>query len=153
MRNRAGAPLEEQVFYRSKNDATLFSVRDAMEHVRATLKQRAVDDVTLSSIEIVVTEVLNNIVEHALTEGSGWFELSCEIKKNELSFHIEDNGLEMPLGRLPEGIPPETHGPRCSLPEGGWGWSLVHTLANDLRYQRNGSINHVRFTISRIKPS
>lgn len=153
MRDRAADQHAECVSYRSENDVTLFGVRDAMEHLRALLKQRKVDDLTLSSVEIVVTEVLNNIVEHALSAVPGWFELHCSVSKHDLEFQITDNGREMPFGRLPEGIPPDIKGPWCELPEGGWGWSLVHTLTDDLHYQRNDSLNHVSFTISRIKLS
>lgn len=153
MRDRAADQPAECVSYRSQNDVTLFGVRDAIEHLRALLKQKRVDDLTLASVEIVVTEVLNNIVEHALSAVTGWFELRCAISKHDLAFQITDNGREMPFGRLPAGIPPDIKGPRHELPEGGWGWSLVHTLADDLHYQRNDSLNHVSFTISRIKPS
>jgi len=61
---------------------------------------------------------------------------------------LRDNGRPMPRGRLPRtampGLPPQP-GPETleSLPEGGFGWFLIRTLARDLCYSREMGTNRL----------
>lgn len=139
--------------FRSPDAPSLLDVRAAMLALTSQLRLHALDDAMMSSVEIAVTEVLNNIIEHALSgQDKDWFRLSCEIGSHGVDFHISDNGSPMPLYQLPDAPPPDIQAPRDTLPEGGWGWSLVRTLTTNLAYQRlsNGQVdatNNVHFCI------
>jgi serine/threonine-protein kinase RsbW len=123
-------------------------VRSAVRAMREHLLHSGCNTIDTTTAEIVVVEILNNVVEHALADQpEGWFRLTYRANKHRLLFHVEDNGCEMPLGHLPEGVPPRIPSSRRKLPEGGWGWSLIRTLADQLTYQRINHINHVSFSI------
>lgn len=112
------------------------------------LAQQSLGFAALTSAEIVVTEVLNNIVEHALpTTKSGWFSLKCWRCDRFLRFEIADNGTAMPQNRLPAGLAPNVDTALEDLPEGGWGWSMVRSLTQELSYQRVEPVNTLTFSI------
>ncbi len=103
---------------------------------------------TISSVEIILAEILNNIVEHAIYQmPEGWFYVECKTTETTMLFQVRDNGCPMPNNALPKGRPPNINRTIEKLPEGGWGWSLVHTLAENLTYVRTKQINHVTFNV------
>lgn len=119
-----------------------------MIHLRAVLVDAEVSQLDISRIEIVVTEILNNIVKHAQRElDQGWFEVQCSFRKEGFHFACRDNGAPMPNGTPPGGVMPEFNPSKNDLPEGGWGWSLVRALSANLSYVRNDDINLVSFRI------
>ena len=96
-------------------------------------------------IEIVLAEVLNNIVEHAYAERQG--EITIEVSKGPagIGCRILDTGAAMPGLALPEGtLAP--HDPD-DLPEGGFGWFLIRSLTEDLRYSRQSGMNELSFRL------
>lgn len=99
--------------------------------------------------EIVLAEVLNNIVEHALAGRgvSGTIHLECRTLGAALSFEVVDNGIPLPGGTCPTRSMPQL-GKFEELPEGGFGWALVRILASELDYQRENGRNHLKFRIA-----
>ncbi|WP_380055692.1 ATP-binding protein [Falsihalocynthiibacter sp. SS001] len=134
-------------------------VSDAMD-VRATIlkllaKLRALNfsEADCSKVELVVAEVLNNIVEHAYPDGGrGTIRLRIDFQESALAFEVVDHGLPMPNRSLPSAhIPKLENG--ANLPEGGWGWMLIHELSHDLSYVRTGCENRLRFCLGyRCRP-
>ncbi|PKP80225.1 MAG: ATP-binding protein [Alphaproteobacteria bacterium HGW-Alphaproteobacteria-2] len=91
-----------------------------------------------ATVELVLAELLNNVVEHACATLPGRvIGLELWSGRGGLACRITDDGRPMPGGRLPRQWmpPPET------LPEGGFGWPLVTALARDLAYRRDGGQN------------
>lgn len=127
---------------------TALAVRAALKELIATLAAEGRDDYLRSTTEIVLGEILNNIVEHAYgPDRQGEVELCCESGQDALWFTIRDHGAPMPGLCLPPGRPAPVDGARQDLPEGGFGWFLVHRLADDLEYCRDAGCNRLRFAI------
>jgi serine/threonine-protein kinase RsbW len=100
------------------------------------------------TVEIVLAEVLNNIVEHAYAEGTGPIRLGLDPVPQGTRWSVEDEGLPMPGGALPAGnLPAPT-----DLSEGGFGWHLIRSLTQDLAYQRIGRVNRLTFVIPSEPP-
>ncbi|MDR0809318.1 MAG: ATP-binding protein [Gemmobacter sp.] len=94
--------------------------------------------------EIVLAEVLNNIVEHAYALVPGGVEVTIRLLERGLCCCIRDHGAPMPGLELPPGQPVD-----CSdeLPEGGFGWFMIRSLARNLRYCRGGRWNELCFLL------
>lgn len=95
--------------------------------------------------QTVLAEVLNNIVEHAYAERQGDIVLELHVDPTGLVCHVTDHGAPMPDECLPSGRPPCPQ----DLPEGGYGWFLIRSLARDLTYRRVDGQNQLSFRIAR----
>ena len=96
--------------------------------------------------EIVLAEVLNNVVEHAYARHSGDITLVLRGTGRGLACELTDRGAAMPGLTLPVGAFQDL-GEVEDLPEGGFGWYLIRTLVEDLRYERRGDENHLSFLL------
>ena len=129
------------------------SVRCALLQVMAGLHPLAAPSDLRSELELVLAEVLNNIVEHAYAGGQDaacpgdGIDMQITFLPDMLLFHISDQGTAMPGGQLPAGKQARLSVPLETLPEGGFGWFLIHALTRDLTYCREGSHNRLRFSL------
>jgi len=96
--------------------------------------------------QIVLAEALNNIVEHAYANHDGQIEVALHVSPPDLVCEITDSGLAMPEGALPAGTLTPLEQVQ-NLPEGGFGWYLIRTLARDLHYRRDGGRNLLSFRL------
>ena len=119
------------------------AVRTALSEIMAGLSTLKLGQEELGTVEIVLAEALNNIVEHAYPEGSpaGSVDVDCMHQANGLHFTVTDEGLPMPGGQLPLGLQADIDVDMMDLPEGGFGWFLIKDLAKDVVYKRNGDRN------------
>ena len=119
------------------------AVRQGLKSLFESLMLRRLDEADRGKAEIVLAEALNNIVEHAYADGAGEIELTISVNQRGLSCRIVDHGAPMPQGTLPSGqlAAPET------LPEGGFGWHLIRSLSEDLRYARIAGQNQLTFRL------
>ncbi len=125
------------------------SVRNAIQSVKLVIGYLIKSTDELTSIEIVLTEVTNNIVEHAYQKTGGKpIDLRVSHHQFGVKFEFVDRGLAMPNGEIPEDVPQDHDGPVADLPEGGFGWSLIRRLASGLEYSRVGDENHLRIYFS-----
>ena len=125
--------------------SSLIAVRQALVQLRVRLGPLNISDDLFGSIEIVLAEALNNIVEHAYRDDEGVIELEITHVDDQLIFRVVDDGLEMPGGQVPIGTIKDYPSDPERLPEGGFGWFLIHDLTNNLSYQRSGSRNILMF--------
>jgi serine/threonine-protein kinase RsbW len=97
------------------------------------------------TIELVLAEALNNIVEHAYARHpqSGKIAIRCLHRGDGLHVRILDWGRAMPGGQAPIGPAPDAAAEVMDLPEGGFGWFLIRDLAKDVRYTRAGDQNQL----------
>jgi len=110
------------------------------------VRQMSADEA--GTMELVLAEVLNNIVEHAFAEaGPGQIELTISRDTLGLLCRVEDDGAPMPNGMLPAGRLPSNAVPVDDLPEGGFGWFLIRDLTRELSYVRDGSRNLLMFRL------
>ncbi len=121
------------------------AVRQALTRILAdpALCNRTAD--LRSRAEIVLAEVLNNIVEHAYAEAPGQITLEMSLRPDKVECSICDTGAQMPGLALPEGKLASRD--PDNLPEGGFGWFLIRSLTEDLRYARQNDANHLYFCL------
>lgn len=120
-------------------------VREVLGQVNAGLAARGTIPDAMGRVELVLAEVLNNIVEHAYADIRGKIALQLAQGDQALSCRVADDGRPMPDGRLPAGRLPRDDA--AELPEGGFGWHLIRSLARDLCYARTGGQNVLTFRI------
>jgi len=125
------------------------AVRQALQKIFVGLNPLALNAEEISTIELVLAEALNNIVEHAYPDAlvQGAIHIRCRAKADGLHFTIIDQGNPMPNGQLPQGIPQNIDTELADLPEGGFGWCLINDLAKDVHYQRIGRENRLDLRI------
>lgn len=103
----------------------------------------------VGSVEIVLAEALNNIVEHAYNEQkTGEVRLVIKQRRSGLLFEISDKGTPMPNGRAPLGNHPMSEFNNDPMPEGGFGWFLIRELVRDLIYDRRDEENFLIFRMT-----
>lgn len=123
-------------------------VRRTLVHVRRHLLAQCHSKETVGKAEIVLAEIMNNIVEHALPGvPDGQISLNCRAVPGGWAFAICDNGREMPGGVIPGPRLPDIGTSLQDLPEGGFGWALVHMLSTDIAYERIAGQNCLSFRL------
>lgn len=124
-------------------DTGPMAVREALDKVFDALGPFALDVEEKGTIELVLAEALNNVVEHAYPEpgSTGKIDVSAHMLDNGLAFKIQDRGKAMPDGHAPLGTQADLDVDLSDLPEGGFGWFLIRDLAKDVMYERVGGTN------------
>lgn len=120
--------------------------RAALIEICAHLAAAGLDDDDLGTVELVLAEVLNNIVEHSYGPDGGPVRLRLELTGACLACEVIDHGGSMPGGQVPQPVLPPL-APPAPLPEGGFGWHIVRCLVSELAYDREPGGNRLRFTI------
>ncbi len=122
-------------------------VRDALA---AVLERFAplISSEDCGTLELVLAEVLNNIVEHGYvgTE-AGLIDLSIVRDKRGLSCSVRDDGTPLPADHLIRNLETHKRPEPIDLPEGGFGWFLIRDLAEDLGYARSENSNLLAFRL------
>lgn len=127
-------------------DARDGEVRLTLARITAVLVGLGIPPDDRASVEIVLAEILNNIVEHGYAPGDPgpiWIALLMEPAAVQVT--ISDFGRPLPAALLNPAEPPDPQ----SLPEGGFGWFLIHSLTTDLRAGRTGTLNRLSFRLPR----
>ncbi|MDP7150525.1 MAG: ATP-binding protein [Paracoccaceae bacterium] len=101
------------------------------------LAQNAVPAERQADIEIAMAEALNNVVEHGGLRPRQKIEVLARVTGAGVRIAIIDRGRAYPKGTVPESASPNF----AELPEGGFGWMLIHTLTQTLRYHRSAGTN------------
>lgn len=128
--------------------STPLAVRDALHSTLSGLRSLNLTDAEAMTVELVLAEVMNNIVEHSyLDDRTGMIEFQVVHGADGLMCTVLDDGHEMPDGNPPVGLPPDPDQPIQMQPEGGFGWFLIRTLAEDLVYRRDGNRNRLSFRL------
>lgn len=123
--------------------ATELDVRAAIQHLLAAMPVCGLTLDARGTAEIVLVETLNNIVEHAYAGEVGEIDLRLQLEGPFLLVEVVDFGKPLPQEALPAKSLPD-----CDLlPEGGFGWFLIHSLSQDLRYQRKSGSNLLTFRL------
>lgn len=124
--------------------ATELAVRDLLIRIRDWLRAHALDDETCSTVQLVLAEALNNIVEHAYRpDAPGAIRLDLRLGTERLNCVLSDHGSALPGGVLPGGTLPDHDVARDALPEGGFGWFLIRDLTDRLDYRRDAGWSHL----------
>ena len=126
------------------------AVREALAKVLEGLGPLDLDIEEAGTIELVLAEALNNIVEHAYAPvaGVGPIRIGCLHKKDGLHLRIKDEGVALPDEHVPLGKVANLNTEIEDLPEGGFGWFLIQDLAKDVRYRRIGNENELSLRLA-----
>lgn len=128
---------------------TEIAVRKGLADAIASLRVLNLSDEEYGTIELVLAEVMNNIVEHAYADATdGIIELAIQPKERGLYCTLNDNGHPMPEGTAPLGSLSTLSSELDDLPEGGFGWFLIRDLARDLEYEHKSGKNKLTFRIA-----
>ncbi|MEO9823328.1 MAG: ATP-binding protein [Paracoccaceae bacterium] len=129
-------------------------VRRIIHQTTEALSKNGLSAEAVGSVEIVLAEALNNIVEHAYEEEApGDINLVIKQRRSSLLFEISDKGNAMPNGRAPLGNHPMSEFNNDPMPEGGYGWFLIRELVRDLIYDRRDDQNFLIFRMAIESPS
>lgn len=129
--------------------ATYRWVRRAIHEAMDALESCELTAEEMSSVEIVLAEALNNIVEHAYpADQPGDIHMTLRLRGSGLLVEIRDSGRPMPQGRAPIGNHPMTETDGDPMPEGGYGWFLIRELVRDLIYDRADGENFLIFRLA-----
>jgi serine/threonine-protein kinase RsbW len=144
-----GAPLsaEASAIWKRRLNATPEEVRLSLEGIRAWAAAQVCEDL-VGTLELVLAEVLNNVVEHAHAGMmAGEIDLRVMPERGGFRCIVIDQGGPMPGGTLPPGRMPRSTVPLALLPEGGFGWAIVRRLSGALSYQRSGGRNRLELLV------
>lgn len=125
------------------------AVREALAKLLAGLGPLQLDVDEEGTVELVLAEALNNIVEHAYAEGDkgGPISIICTHQMDGLHLRIEDEGARLENDQLPPGTAQNLDVSTNNLPEGGFGWFLIRELAKDINYQRMAGGNQLELRL------
>lgn len=129
--------------------ATELQVRDALQAVKQQTIAWDLSEDACSSVEIVLAEALNNVVEHAYVDTpDGIITIDCAFNGAGMTIVICDQGRP-----VPEAVFMQHRGllkavDATELPEGGFGWGLIHELTHELKVSRIGKTTLLSLTIN-----
>ncbi|WP_135449458.1 ATP-binding protein [Tabrizicola caldifontis] len=123
------------------------SVRAALRSILAAPPVSEIAPRHRQTVELVLAEVLNNVAEHAYAPATGHVAIFLMRFSGGLVCEVIDNGAPMPNGTAPAGRLPEFDLSGGDLPEGGFGWYLIRSLACEITYRRQRGTNRLGFTI------
>ncbi|MCQ0091927.1 ATP-binding protein [Roseovarius sp. M141] len=135
--------------------ATERAISAGLADMRSFLEASGLDADACGTAEIVLAEALNNIAEHAFAmTTAGTISVTLAPGQRTLTAQIVDTGAALPGLGPPAGQLPPFGATTSSLPEGGFGWFLIQTLTECLRYKRHDEQNHLclRFAFSSSAP-
>ncbi|MCU0855308.1 MAG: ATP-binding protein [Rhodobacteraceae bacterium] len=125
------------------------SIRDALGEVRERLARMSLLEEEITTIEVVLAEVMNNVAEHAYAwRRDGQMILGLRQTRDGILISVTDEGLPMPDEELPFGERLDPSLPIGDMPEGGFGWLIIRQLARDVAYVREGGVNQLSLRIA-----
>jgi len=137
-------PKEARCFT-GKTGAIRGLVREIMHYLELALPD---NPEMRGNAELVLAEALNNIEEHGYAGTSGMpVQVSVSVLGDVIQVATRDFGTPMPGLTIPPIHLPETEVPQDALPEGGFGWFLIHSLAPNPSYTRRGNTNRLFFRL------
>lgn len=127
--------------------ADSLAVRSALRAALARFLRQISED-EAGTLELVLAEVLNNIVEHGYAAGApGHISLRIARDRQELACAVTDDGVPLPASCLERRLRPDAAMNSLFLPEGGFGWFLIHDLTCGLSYRREAGRNMLSFCL------
>lgn len=122
-------------------------VTKTVQAVQSWLCDHRVGPDHIDNIALVLAEALNNVIEHAFVYAEdGQISLKIWIDTDAVCFTLVDDGAAM--AGIPAKQEMSTHVVALEdLPEGGFGWFLIHSLSNNLLYERKGAQNELTVSV------
>ena len=134
---------------RGRIPATEQAVSAVLARLGRTLAAMGAGEEARAEILLALGEILNNVVEHSvagLTDPHVHLDMAREGQR--LLVEIVDHGRPLPPSLLSApSLPamPDDPADIDALPEGGFGWFIIHRLAREMTYEREGGANVLSF--------
>ena len=106
------------------------------------------DDGLRDTVALVLAEILNNIAEHAVPDQGADIRLVVRAARDRLHVVTEDSGRALPTRLLGSAELPDMGQTVDDLPEGGFGWFIIHSLVDDMVYERTEGRNRLSFSFA-----
>jgi serine/threonine-protein kinase RsbW len=120
------------------------------EAVRGALLELHASKETVESVELCVTEAVNNAIERRRpSERGNRVEVQVSLEDDALRIVIGDRGDPPPAGPATLSFDPQD---RASWPEGGMGLYLIHQLMSDVQYKSDPTCNVIHMSCSLKMP-
>ncbi len=127
-----------------KATATQLSSPKALDQIRRALLTYPIAPEICPDIEIALVEALNNIIEHAYSDRKDdLVEVTVALGDRHIKLTLQDRGRALPEQTVPDCHLPDCNVPLADLPEGGFGWFLIHSLTESITYRREGCVNRL----------
>ncbi|SFJ11998.1 ATP-binding protein [Jannaschia pohangensis] len=124
------------------------SVSEALADLRHLLIERGYCEEVCANALIVLGEVLNNIVEHALPEiPDAVISLNVMEAGRRLMLETCDSGRPLPPNLMQAPNQPVISDRIDDMAEGGFGWFIIHSLVEDMVYEREDGQNRLSFSV------
>ena len=129
--------LNPQQVFPHRLSPNYLSVRSALSALADWASIHLADADLAERIELVLAEALNNVVEHGGLAPQQFIAVFAQTEASGLRVVIRDQGQ-----KYPSSMPPwVTVQNVTDLPEGGFGWLLIHALSDEVVYERIGPGN------------
>jgi len=122
------------------------AVTSVVAEVESRLNATNLGSDLTGEICLILAEALNNVVKHAYSfTQDGDINIKVSLVDQWVTISIDDFGPEfsIPTTKVIPSPDPEDFG---SLPEGGFGWSLIQLLTDKINLQRVNNRNHLELT-------
>lgn len=128
--------------------ATAEDVSQQLRDLGQSFAAEGFPEAVCENVMIVLGEVCNNIVEHATERQDRDIGLRITEVRGRLHIETRDRGHALPTRLL--GMPdlPEIGESTDDLPEGGFGWFIIHSLVDDMTYERDKGMNCLSFSVA-----
>lgn len=123
-----------------------------LSSMNGALCQHGLADALRDTVTLVLGEVLNNIAEHAMTDDQGTILVQVTRRNGRVLVQTEDAGSALPVRLLGKQNLPEMGTCVDDLPEGGFGWFIIHSLVDDMVYERHEGRNRLSFSFGFSAP-
>ncbi|MGD9862475.1 MAG: ATP-binding protein [Pseudodonghicola sp.] len=122
--------------------ATELATRGGIAAVMSRLRGLQLPERVAGDVELALAEAVNNVTEHAYCgQGEGTITVTGRLEDARLVLRVSDHGIPMPDHKLPEPKQIDLSVETADLPEGGFGWGLIHALTSSVRYDRRAQRN------------
>ncbi|MBM2575913.1 ATP-binding protein [Jannaschia sp. Os4] len=143
----APSPIPQPV-RRARVRAALDAIAGELTALGEAVTGQSIPGATRDDLLMVLAEVMNNIVLHAYAGAEGgWIEIDVHRTRDGLTVETRDAGRPLPPALLEGGEAPPLGETMDDLPEGGFGWFIIHNLAQDMMYAREAGENRLTFSL------
>ncbi|SFB01664.1 serine/threonine-protein kinase RsbW [Poseidonocella pacifica] len=124
--------------------ATSHEVHRALSSLTGDFADHGLGTETSGTLQLVLAEALNNIVEHSGCAPEDCITLTLDFQSHAVQCALRDAGMPPPDG---------LHSTDAEfaaveeLPEGGFGLQIIFGLVTDLTYRRCGAYNILSFSL------
>jgi len=120
----------------------------ALDQAAGHLARHHIDEACRADVRLVLEELLVNIVRHGYPGGrEGEIRIFIDIHRDHVQLKLEDDA--QPFDARGHELP-DLSGDIADREIGGLGLHLIHNIADDLTYVRDGNLN---ITVARFCPT